>query len=51
MSALAIVEDIDLGWVKAFVRNQREHHAWGTIQDRLERVIDEQAEAKQREAP
>jgi putative transposase len=28
----------DLDWVKAYIRNQREHHANGRIYDRLERV-------------
>jgi putative transposase len=28
----------DLEWVKAYVRNQREHHRRGTAQDRLERI-------------
>jgi putative transposase len=43
----------DLEWVQAYVRNQKEHHAQGTIQDRLERMapIEDMAEAEQREAP
>ena len=28
----------DLEWVKAYVRDQKEHHARGTMQDRLERI-------------
>jgi len=28
----------ELEWVKAYVRNQREHHNRGTIHDRLERI-------------
>ena len=28
----------DLDWVKRYIRNQREHHAKGTIHDRVERV-------------
>lgn len=44
----------DLEWVKRYVRNQKEHHAAGTIESRLERIeyLDPQnAEAKPREAP
>ena len=43
----------DLEWVKAYVRNQREHHGRGTSQDRLERQgpDDPSAQAEQREAP
>ena len=44
-------EPRDLEWVTAYVCNQREYHAMGKIQDRLERAADEQAEAEQREAP
>ena len=29
----------DLEWVKAYVRNQRAHHAGGTARDRLERIF------------
>jgi putative transposase len=29
----------DLDWMKQYIRNQREHHACGTIHDRLERII------------
>jgi REP element-mobilizing transposase RayT len=28
----------DLPWVAAYIRNQREHHARGSIHDRLERI-------------
>jgi hypothetical protein len=28
----------DLPWVVAYIENQREHHARGTIHERLERV-------------
>jgi putative transposase len=43
----------DLEWVKAYVRNQKQHHGQGTIQDRLERMefLEEETQAKQREAP
>jgi putative transposase len=43
----------DLEWVKAYVRNQRERHARGAVEDRLERimVLAEAAEAERREAP
>jgi putative transposase len=37
----------DLEWVKAYVRNQREHHKRGRAQDRLERVTDEEVAARQ----
>ena len=42
-----------LEWVKKYVRNQREHHAQGDVQDRLERIDAEEpeAQAEQREAP
>ena len=33
----------DLDWVKAYVRNQREHHARGEASDRLERITQEDA--------
>jgi hypothetical protein len=32
----------DLEWVKEYIRNQREHHARGTIHDRLERITQEE---------
>jgi REP-associated tyrosine transposase len=42
----------DLGWVVVYVRNQRDRHARGTIEDRLERITAlEAAEAEPREAP
>jgi putative transposase len=43
----------DLEWVKAYIRNQREHHAQGKVYDRLERITaaEVMAEAEQREAP
>jgi len=37
----------DLEWVKAYIRNQREHHSKGTLQPRLERV-DSEEESPQR---
>jgi putative transposase len=43
----------DLEWVKAYVRNQRERHARGKVEERLERITarEEVAEAEPREAP
>jgi putative transposase len=43
----------DLEWVKAYVRNQRERHARGQIEGRLERItaLEMEAKAGQREAP
>jgi putative transposase len=46
----------DLDWVKAYARNQRDHHARGTVFERLERITTDDgdppaAEAGQREAP
>jgi putative transposase len=42
----------DLEWVKRYVREQPEHHARGTVYDRLERITAlEEAEAEPREAP
>jgi putative transposase len=32
----------DLDWVVEYVRNQREHHARGTIHDRLERITQDE---------
>jgi len=29
-----------LDWVKAYIGRQREHHARGTVQDRLERITE-----------
>jgi putative transposase len=34
----------DLEWVKEYIRNQRDHHARGTAQDRLERITQEEPE-------
>jgi putative transposase len=43
----------DLEWVRAYVRNQKEHHARGTAQPRLEQITseDDPAQAEHREAP
>jgi putative transposase len=49
----------DLPWVKEYVRNQRERHGRGNVEDRLERITAletadagvERAEAEPREAP
>jgi putative transposase len=44
----------DLEWVKAYVRDQRQHHASGKVYDRLERIMpveEAAAEAEPREAP
>ena len=42
----------DLEWVKRYVRAPREHHARGTVEDRLERITAlDDAKAEQREAP
>ena len=47
----------DLEWVKDYVRNQRERHDRGTLEERLERITDREAgeggtaEAELREAP
>ena len=41
----------DLEWVVAYIRNQREHHAKGSAQDRLERIThDETASGSSRVA-
>jgi REP element-mobilizing transposase RayT len=32
----------DLEWVNEYIRNQREHHARGTIHERLERITQEE---------
>jgi len=39
----------DLKWVMNYVKNQREHHKTGKIEDRLERITADESE--QREAP
>jgi putative transposase len=41
----------DLEWVLEYVRNQRDRHAQGRIQERLERITDEEAKAEPRQAP
>jgi putative transposase len=46
----------DLPWVVEYVRNQREHHARGTVHDRLERITEDEpaavmAQAVRREGP
>jgi putative transposase len=42
----------DLEWVVDYIRNQREHHAKGTVHKRLERITHEElAQASHREAP
>src|SRR6266436_3666817 len=43
----------DLAWVKDYVRNQRQRHARGMVEDRLERItaLEDVAEAERREAP
>ena len=35
----------DLEWVKAYVRDQRRHHAQGNIHDRLERITSDENSA------
>jgi putative transposase len=46
----------DLPWVVEYIQNQREHHARGTVHERLERIEQEEspsvvAQAVQREGP
>jgi putative transposase len=43
----------DLDWIKAYIQNQREHHAGGSVFHRLERItVDEVgAETDRRKAP
>jgi putative transposase len=43
----------DLGWVTEYIRNQREHHARGSIFDRLERItaVADEAEADATRSP
>ena len=43
----------DLPWVRAYVRDQRERHARGNVEDRLERIteLETPAKAEPREAP
>jgi REP element-mobilizing transposase RayT len=40
----------DLPWVVEYIRNQREHHARGTAQDRLERITQEELVASAAQA-
>jgi putative transposase len=35
----------DLPWVKDYIRNQREHHARGTVHDRLEDITDDESDS------
>jgi REP element-mobilizing transposase RayT len=41
----------DLQWVGDYIRNQRDRHARGKVEERLERITDWEAEAEPREAP
>ena len=43
----------DLPWVIEYVRNQKERHARGKVEDRLERIteLETEAQAEPREAP
>ncbi|MBX9681968.1 MAG: IS200/IS605 family transposase [Gemmataceae bacterium] len=41
----------DLEWVRRYIQNQRERHARGEIEERLERITSEEAEAEPREGP
>ncbi len=41
----------DLKWVGDYIRNQRDRHARGAVEERLERITDDEAEAEPREAP
>jgi len=43
----------DLDWVRSYVRNQRERHASGKIEDRLARTAapETEGQAEPREAP
>jgi len=41
----------DLEWVKEYVRNQRERHGAGNVEDRLERITAPEIEAKQNAGP
>ncbi|MCI0681997.1 MAG: IS200/IS605 family transposase [Gemmataceae bacterium] len=43
----------DLPWVIEYARNQKERHARGKVEDRLERIteIEKEAQAEPREAP
>jgi putative transposase len=43
----------NIPWTRAYILNQRRHHARGTVEERLERITSEEdeAQAEQREAP
>jgi putative transposase len=41
----------DLKWVRDYIRNQRDRHARGAVEERLERITHDEAEAEPREAP
>jgi putative transposase len=41
----------DLTWVQEYIRNQRDRHARGNLEARLERITDDEAQAQPREAP
>ena len=41
----------DLEWVRAYIRNQKQHHAKGHVHDRLERAAPEEAEAGNQKGP
>ena len=41
----------DLEWVRDYIRNQRDRHARGRVENPLERITDSEAEAEPREAP
>ncbi len=43
----------DLPWVAQYIRNQKERHRTGRVEDRLERITasEDEAEAERREAP
>jgi putative transposase len=43
----------DLGWVVEYIRNQEEHHARGSVVDRLERIttFEDEAEANAARSP
>jgi putative transposase len=41
----------DLEWVRDYIRDQRERHARGKVEERLERITDSEAEAEPREPP
>src|SRR5262245_34496031 len=40
-----------LAWVMEYIRNQRDRHARGDVDERLERITERAAEAEPREAP